>query len=181
MNISALITNYSLTSPHQLLDHYLRTLYDAKVLQIKTFASWADIHYSRSFRKFLTGQQKLALRQRDDLKALEEVFDVLLSGSISRPVRCLLEEANRMAQFPKSDLDLTEPLVVQLVQCVKHYESVICQSALVLARKIEEQAIVNTLAEIVIEDSRASLRLQNFLIDYQHNTNYTLNSDLEKS
>lgn len=175
INTSLQTANFSLNSPHQLLDYYLQVMHDSKVRQIKTFATWADVRYSRSFKEILIGQQRLALQQRDSLKALERVFDVFLSGVTCRPVQCFLQEADEIVRFLENDIDLTEPLIAQLIYFIKHYELVTSRSALTLARQIEEPLVASKLAKIALEDGRASIRLQDFMIERQKNKKIVTN------
>jgi len=181
MNTHLSDTNTVLTSPHQLLDYYLITLHDAEVRQIKTFAEWAKAAYSHSFRRFLSEQQKLALRQRNDLKALEEVYDIFLSGATCFPMQGLLHEAEKIANFPESDVDLTEPVMAQLLQCMKHYEVVTYQSALTLARNLKERKIASTLTKILEEEEQAYLNLQNFVVSLRQNPEIESQSESENS
>jgi ferritin-like metal-binding protein YciE len=139
------------------------------VRQIKTFAEWAEINHSRSFRNFLSEQQKLALQQRSDLKALESVLGIFLSGATCHPVQGFLNEAEKVIRFPENDIDITESVTAQLIQCVKHYELVTYQAALTIARNLKEQKVVSKLTKIVLEEEQAYLNLQNFITSRRQN------------
>ncbi|MGB3587596.1 MAG: hypothetical protein WBA23_13700 [Tunicatimonas sp.] len=169
----------AITSPHQLLDYYLQMLHNAKVSQIKMFANWASVPYDQLFRTFLVEQQQVVLQQYDSLKSLEGVFNVLFPGGVCRPVNCLLHEADQVAQLSGSDIGLAEPLLMQLVQCIKQYEITTARSAITLAYSIKEQKIANMLATISLEDSEAFLQLQNLLNTYWRSTEPVYSTEIE--
>lgn len=180
MNASGFTAISSLTSPHKLLDYYLQMLHSAKVDQIKMLAAWSDVAYAPPFKAFLAEQQQTMLQQRDSLKALENIFDVFLMGDICRPVEGLLQEANQVAQFPGSDIDLTEPLIIQLIQCIKQYEVTTSRSALTLAYTIGEQEVANILANVAVTDSESFLQLQHLLTTHWENVELPYNSEMKK-
>lgn len=158
-----------LLSDQQLLVYYLQTLNNGEVQQIKHFSQWLRHDYSTYFRKFLTEQKERSQDQHTALKALENVLGIYLSGETCEPVQGLLREVEKINQFSEKNADLIEPIAAQLLQCVKHYELVTYQAALILARNLEEIRVASTLTEIVQEEEQAYLQLQNFIVSRRQN------------
>lgn len=90
-------------------------------------------------------------------------MDIHLSGGKCEPVRGLLLEAEKVNRLLRENPDMIEPMFAQLLQCVKHYEVVTYQAALLSAQNLDEKRIVSALTEILEEENRLYLQLQNFI------------------
>lgn len=156
-------------SSRQVLTYYLQTLNNAENQQIRYSSKWVKYDYSMRFKNFLTEQKDRAEDHHTALKALENILGIYLSGTVCEPVQGLLREVEKVNQLSEKDADLMEPVAAQLLQCLKHYELVTYQAALILARNLEETRVASTLTEIVEYKEQAYLQLQNFVVSRRQN------------
>lgn len=165
-------------SDRQLLAYYLQTLNNAETQQIRHYSQWDHHNYTKEFKDFIAEQKERTQDQHSVLNKLENLSSSHAPGETCEPVQGMLREVEKISQFSQKNADLLEPVVAQLLHCIKHYELVTYQAALVLARNLEEMQITTALTEIVTEEEQAYLQLQNFVVVRRQNEKVAADTEI---
>jgi len=151
-------------SSQQLLTSYVGELNDVKVQQIRLYTQWTEYGYSSQFDHFLSKQKREVSEQHAVLKSLIDTLKIHELNEARSSIRNLLYEAEQIERYARHEggLEAVEPLIVQLLQGVKHHEMVMVRGAITLARTLKEPAIIDSLVGILEEQEQAYLWLRDF-------------------